>query len=410
MTDPEAPSAPSPGSALPESQARMAALGYRRSPGVPAGQAAALADRVLVYLRPDKVSTVLPYLDTGRSGMIMAGANPAAGMKVLKDARAGFPRLIDPACYEDYTATVQVPFRLPAGELYQPTLEEVLDRQIRAGVTVALTPTGYIPAGATHVLKAAVRQFRQLERDDALFVAPLDVSLLGGPYIRRTAAILADVGRPVALVLGRQFDPLEQSKEIIPNLRALAGDVQLIPIRTDFNAFDLVAHGALAAAIGTGGKLRHTVDPTERPMSYRPRKGQPPDQSPSVLVPELACWLRGSTIDNLYGARPTLAPRCDCPRCNGRRLTGFLRREHQDDAIAHAVAVWSRWAADLLDQDTVRGRAEYWRNLCRGAVGAHKVISQQLGLDESEYLKPQEPLNVWAQLPAWPAVISPASR
>lgn len=389
---------------------KIAALGDRRSPDVPAGKAAALANRVLVYLRPEKAGTVLPYLDSSRSGMIMAGANMSTGMKVLGEAQPNFPWMIDPACYETYTATAQTPFMLPSDELYQPTLAQTLDRQLRLGATVALTPTGYIPAGATDILRAAVRQFRQLERDDAIFVAPLDVSLLDGPYIRRTTAILADLGRPVALVLGRQFDPLEQSKRIVPNLRAMAADVQLMPTRTDFNAMDLVAHGAFAAAIGTGGKLRHTVDPTERPMSYRRRKGQPPDQSPSVLVPELACWLRGSTIDDLFGARPTLAPRCDCRRCSGRRLTGFLRREHQDHAIAHAVAVWSRWAADLLDQDTMRGRAEYWRNLCRGAVNAHSIISQQLGLDPSDYLKPQEPVTVWADLPAWPAAITTSSR
>ena len=28
----------------------------------------------------------------------------------------------------------------------------------------------------------------------------------------------------------------------------------------------------------------------------------------------------------------------------------------------------------------------------------------------SEYLEPQEPLTVWAELPAWPAVISAARR
>jgi hypothetical protein len=401
---------PGPADAPSELQAQMAALGDRRCPGAPAGPAAALADRVLVYLRPDKAGTVLPYLSTSRSGMIFSGANPEAAMAVLQEAGAGFPRLIDPAGYESYTATAHAPFRLPAGGLYQPTLAEVLDRQLALGVTAALTPTGYIPAGGTDVLRAAARQFRQLGRDDAIFVAPLDISLLDKPYFPRTRAILADLGRPVALVLGRQFDPLGQSSTIIPNLRTLAAGVQLMPVRTDFNALDLLAHGAFAGAIGTGGKLRHTVDPTERPMSYRPPKGQPPDQSPSVLVPELACWLRGSKISNLFGARPTLAPRCDCRRCDSRRLTGFLRREHQDHAIAHAVAVWSRWAADMLDQDTMRGRAEYWRNLCRDAVRAHEVISQQLGLDPSEYLEPQEPLTVWAELPAWPAVISAARR
>ena len=98
-------------------QARMAALGDRRSPSIPAGAAAALADRVLVYLRPDKAAMIMPYLDHHRSGMIMAGANPGAALDVLEEAGADFPRLIDPACYEKYTATAQAPFGLPADGL-----------------------------------------------------------------------------------------------------------------------------------------------------------------------------------------------------------------------------------------------------------------------------------------------------
>ena len=45
---------PVPDDALPGLRARMAALGGRRSPAVPAGPAAVLAGRVLVYLRPGK--------------------------------------------------------------------------------------------------------------------------------------------------------------------------------------------------------------------------------------------------------------------------------------------------------------------------------------------------------------------
>ena len=140
-----------------------------------------------------------------------------------------------------------------------------------------------------------------------------------------------------------------------------------MPVRTDFNGLDLVAHGAFAAAIGTGGS---SGTPLTRPRGRWPSalEGSRRDPSPSVLVPELASWFKGSKISKLFGARPTLAPRCDCPVCGGQRLTRFLRREDQDDAIAHAVAVWSRWAADLLDQPTMRDRAEYWQNLCSDAV------------------------------------------
>ena len=342
--------------------------------------------------------------------MIMAGANPAVAMEFLREAGAEFPRLIDPACYETYTATAAAPFALPCGELDQPTLAEALDRQLRAGATVALTPTGYVPAGATDVLRAAARQFAQLERDDAIFVAPLDVSLLDGPYIARTTAILAGLGRPVILVLGRQFDPLGQSSKIIPNLRVLAAEVPLMPpapISTPWT-WSPTAPSAPRSAPAAGSGTPSTP-PSGRCPTVPPRVSRPTSR-PASWCPSWPAGCAAARSADLFGARPTLAPRCDCRRCGGRRLTGFLRREHQDHAIAHAVAVWSRWAADLLDQDTLRGRAEYWRNLCLDAVGAHAVISAQLGLDERDFLKPQAPLTVWAELPAWPAVISAARR
>lgn len=396
-----------PGSSAPTAlQARWAVLGDRVVPPAPAGRAVALANRILVYLRPGKVAAVLPYLDTHHSGMILSGARPGKGLQELENVPADVPRLIDPACYVDYTATCEAPCLLPADRLGPASLHDVIDDQLQAGVTVALTPTGFIPAGRTDILRAAARQFRQLGRDDVIFVAPLDVSLVDRAYIRTTTAILASLGSPVALILGRQFDPLDQSKRIIPNLRELAATIPLMPVRTDFNGFDLPAHGAFAAAIGTGGSVRHTVDPTQQPLAFR-RKGERPDPAPSVLVPELASWFKGSKIAKLFGARPRIAPRCDCPVCGGQRLTRFLRREDQDDAIAHAVAVWSRWAADLLGQPTMRGRAVYWQNLCSGAVANHAVFRSQLNLMDG--LQPQGPLGVWASQPAWPAESTPAT-
>jgi len=395
-------------SAPPASQARWAALADCPSPPAPAGRAAGLANRILVYLRPGKVATVLPHLDTGHSGLILAGASPGKGLQELEGTGPGVPRLIDPACHEKYTATCDAPFLLPKGQLHAPSLDDVLDDQLRAGVTVALTPTGYIPAGRTDILRAAARQFSQLGRDDVIFVAPLDVSLVDRAYIKTTTAILASLDNPIALILGRQFDPLDQSKRIIPNLRELAATVPLMPVRTDFNGFDLAAHGAFAAAIGTGGSLRHAVDPQERPMAFR-RKGEPADPAPSVLFPELASWFKGSKIAKLFGARPHAAPRCYCPVCQGQRLTRFLKREDQDDAIAHGVEVWSGWAADLLDQPTVRDRAVYWRNLCCGAVATHAVFRMQLKIMDARTLQPQGPLGVWATQPAWPAESTPAT-
>ncbi|WP_395107596.1 hypothetical protein [Actinomadura sp. SCN-SB] len=386
-------------------------LGGLESPPTPSGAASTLVNRMMVYLRPgqnlDKLHAVLPHVDTGRSGLVLSGANAGKAMRFLCDIGFDAPVLMDPACYDDrgkYTATCEAPFQIPDGRIEGSSLEDLLDEQLRMGASAALTPTGYIPGGGIDILKAAARIARDL-RKEAIFVVPLDASLLARDRFRRTAAVLEDVARPIALILGGQFDPLDQSKQIIPNLRSLAATVPLMAIRTDFNAFDLLAHGAFAGAIGTGGSVRHTVDPAEKPRSYH-RRGQEQDQSPSVLVPELACWLRGSKINSFFGARPTIVPRCDCRVCRGQRLSRFLRREHQNEAIAHAVAVWSRWACDMLQAPSMRRRAEYWRNLCQGALDAHTVFLQQMR--RMDGLEPQSALKIWASLPAWPVELGSA--
>jgi hypothetical protein len=376
---------------------RQAALASLPSPPLPPGPPGLLGNRIMVYLRPGKIGAVLPYIATSHSGMVLAGSGAGQALQDLQDRGVQFPVLIDPAAYETVRATCQTPFSLPGAGGLAATLDDFLTGQIQAGATAALSPTRFIPAGATDVLKAAVTQFSQLRRTDSVLVAPLDISLLGKAYFQHTAAILAAARGPVALVLGGQGDPLTHSRQIIPNLRLLAADVPLLPIRTDFNGMDLVAHGAIAAAIGTGGRIRHTVDPAEKQKAFVR------DQSPSVLVPELASFLKGSKLAELFGARPNIAPRCDCPVCGGQRLTRFLRREDQDEAIAHAVAVWSRWAGDLLTAATIRDRAQYWQNLCTGAVAHHGLFLQLL--QRLDGLTPQEPLKRWAAEPAWSASV-----
>ena len=371
-----------------------AALADLPEPPLPIGMPAQLANRALVYLRPDKIPAVWPYVHSTWSGLILAGDHTSKAMRVLQGAGATFPVLIDPEGYKDHTATCQEPFRLPdENGLTTAALSDVLDAQIQAGATAALTPTGYIPAAATDVLKAALAEFARLDRTDSIFVAPLDISLLGRGYIDQTTAILAGSGRPVALVLGSQGNPLDHSKAIIPNLRRMASCVPLIPIRTDFNGLDLLAHGAVFTAIGTGGSVRHIVDPAEKPRAFNM------DPSPSVLWPELMTYFKGSKINELFGARPRLAPRCDCAACGGQRITRFLLREHQSEAIAHGVATWSFRAGQMLSAPTLLARAEYWKNLCGGAIAHHQLFRDLLR--RLDGLPPQPSLQCWATLPAW---------
>ncbi|MDQ3403891.1 MAG: hypothetical protein M3548_10915 [Actinomycetota bacterium] len=369
----------------------------------PGGRYDAIVDRALVYARPDQVPAVLPYLSDDRGGLVLAGARALTRVRMLREKGYDDPILIDPASYEKRYATPEQPFILPTGQLEPTPLNDLLDQQRLAGATLAPTPTGYIRAGDVESLRAAVRQVVELGRDDHILVAPLDVSLVDRAFYTQTRAILAAARCPVALVLGKQFDPLDQAPtRLIPNLRDLAASIPLMPIRTDFNALDLLAHGAIAGAIGTGGSVRHTVDPAERPKSFNGNK----DQSPSVLFPELASWWRGSKISKLYGARPAQETRCFCPVCGGQRLTRFQRRSDQNESMAHAIVVWSGWAGDLLAAPTMLGRAQYWRTFCSGALRYHGMIPEQLG--QMEPLKPQHSLKQWATMPIWPVTV-PAS-
>ncbi len=383
--------------ALPAELAQqLQTLGAQPRPAAPPGAVGVLADRVLAYAGPQHVASVLPVLSGTGSGLVVAGLRPGKPMPRAADFDYDGPIVLDPDAYGYHRATRDQPFLLPrdgfAGT--NPNLGDVLDAQLRAGYAMACTPTGYIGAGDTAALHAAAQQVKALNRTDTLFVVALEVSLLDRTFFDQTRAILQDAGCPVALVLGvKQGDPLAHSKRIIPNLRLLAATVPLMPMRTDFNALDLMAHGAFAAAIGTGGSVRHAVHPPRKPMAFVR------DASPSVLVPELMCWWKGSKIAMLCGAAPSRSPRCSCDVCQNQPLTRFKYKEDQPEAIAHAATAWQNIAAGMLAQATMRERAEYWRNICKGAVDEHQMLANRVR--RVDPLPVQKPLEQWAELPAW---------
>ncbi|MDI5979853.1 hypothetical protein [Amycolatopsis magusensis] len=384
-------------SASPSGDARsvVAQLADHASPRRPDGTVGVLLNRMMVYARPNQVPNLQEHTNLERSGFVLAGANTKGRMRLLEETGYDGVVLVDPAAYEKRLATPEAPFWTPENQMLPMTLDEVLNQQLVAGATAAITPTKFIRAGDTDSLKAAARQVKALGRNDVIFAVPFDVSLLDRRYIRQVTAILVDVGSPVGLVLGGQLDPLSHAaSRIIQNLRLLAATVDLFPMRTDFNAFDLVAHGAFAGAIGTGGKVRHAVEPPQ-PSKFLVR-----DQSPSVLVPELMCWWKGSKLGKLFGARESLIPRCPCAVCGSRRLSRLYRRADGNEAMAHAVATWSGYAADMLEAPTMRMRAQYWKNICAAAVNNHEMFAKQL--KRPKPIKPQAPLKVWADLPLWP--------
>lgn len=370
-------------------------------PRRPAGTPGTLTDRVLVQTSAGaQLEAVLPYVDQAQGGLVL-GRGRMTNRANLRQLITGLPErgfnapvVFDPEGYRHHVATTQAPFHLLHEGMFTETLEENLSSQRALGVDVAQTPTGLIRANNVDALEAAAAEIDRLSRDDFMVTAPLDVTILDNPTLTdRVRRIFNGMRAPISLLLACQFDPFDTNAEArITALRSLAaGPAYLAPMRTDFNAFDLLCHGSFTAAIGSGGSMRHATDPDERPRAFDPE-----DQSPSVLYERLACWWRGSKIAREHGRMP--APGCDCDPCDNRRISRFLSRDDSDDARAHGMLIWQRWSKLILDKPTFGERAAFWKTFCQGRVSEYDVLSGQLR--RAKTLQPRAALKAWAQLPA----------
>jgi hypothetical protein len=357
---------------------------------VPAGRARLLANRVLVHARPRGISGLISAVDQHHSGIILCGDEPGRGLKRCREA--GFKGIlaIDPRGYEDGLATPEAPFTLsPDDQLFQPSLEQVLNDQREAGADVALTPTRFIAAGDAASLKAAARTAASLSRDDTIFSVPISIAWLNSTYIGQLIAVLARVPMPKGLFLGAQLDPLDNVKEAVASMRRLCAEAGSVAVfRTDFEAFDASAYGAFSASIGTGGTLRHIIPPDETARSIVQS-----DKSPSVLVPDLIHFFKGGTLAKRFAN--STAPGCGCAVCRGRRIDTFLGQGDSAAAHLHNIRVWMEWLPDLFGNAAVADRAQRWQGRCDAAVANHNIYNSQLGLRNA--FKPPHALTIWAE-------------
>jgi hypothetical protein len=355
-----------------------------------------LLDRVLLHTRAKALrGNSSPQPPQRDSGLVLGGQNSLTETVAQAWARSGETVLIDPARYQTDFATAEHPFHLPSelpDQLELLSQDRTLAGYLRcqraiSGSPLALTPTGYLARGAQEAVKTAVRQVRyETDEDTTVLTLPLDRQ-----WLTNEAALdflIAEL-RPVvalkALVLGADRNPLER----VGTARALRLLLSEVPgtalIRTDLAGLDAVAHDAVFAAIGTRSSLRHA-----RP----PRKGGfPPSGRPAyVLHPRLMRFIRNSSLTEKYGARR--APACDCTYCQGLPLTRFEDTERgATEAELHNTAVWTPWAARILEQPPGSRRQAVWRHLCQQALADYGELNRQLGY---EAFTADAALETWA--------------
>ncbi|MCX4856619.1 hypothetical protein [Streptomyces canus] len=358
-----------------------------------------LQGRVLLHENANFIPQLRSPLNGDLGGIVMTGE--MAGERAFHLRASGYngPLLIDTAAYTTHTATEAEPFLLDGDDLFA-TVDTELQMQKARGVSAALTPTGYIPPGASKALKAVMEQSKHIERADTIVHLPINTAWLTDEYVSQLIAVCERIPHPKALTLFRQFDPMKQAKEVPANLRRVVSerpDVALL--RSDLAALDALAHGALFSGIGADSARRHSIPPGEKPQVSKENQGGP--QYPSVLLPSLMCFKGARSLDRIYMNDPPMT--CTCDVCDGSGLdrfydaSGEVRRESED----HNISSWSTWVIEIVNREPGLERKTWWRDRCAAAVDQYALENQRLGLSANAKAGFQvpAPLRAWATLP-----------
>jgi hypothetical protein len=309
----------------------------------------ALRDRVLVAVNAaDAIQTAASIAATSESGLVVVDKVASRLVPQLKHVYGSTLTIAtDPARYMHYRSTVDRPMDLPA-ILDGPamSLSEYMHAQLSNGQDIAFMPAGRVCDQT--VLKAVVAAANEIDAPNVVLPVAVPGKMLKKRCRVDTIAALAQSRHQVALLVTGQFDPFA-NQDVAAGLRAIADSLQIFMHRTDFAAFEAIAHGGVGGSIGWCTKLRHAV-PGRKPAKTRK---EPPDRSPVVLVPEIDSFRHTAIIEPWF--RNTAPPTCLTSGCCGRNLS-LLRDKPADHAVAceHNVRSWMPIAETLLAQPLSR--------------------------------------------------------
>ncbi|WP_446044712.1 hypothetical protein [Streptomyces olivaceus] len=347
---------------------------------------AAVAGRVLLQVGSRREARIRPWIDAAASGLVLTGKGALAKAVRLREAGFAAPLLVDEARYQAEYATVQAPFPgLEDGpaSLFGNQLEELMTAQL-AFADAALTPTGYVAAGAAAALEAAAAQVRRLGDPRVVFCAPVDAGWLYPGALEQLAEVLRSVPGPVAVLVGGRPEPQAAAA-------GLARLLQLVPgagaLRGGMGAFGVLGLGAGFSAFGVDSSMRQVLPP-----DAQSRSGGGPG-SPSVLFAELMNFYLGLTLAGRFNGQ---APPCMCDCCQGEPLDRFLDMSQQVPAAGHNACVLTGWARQSHALDAL-DRGAWWRSMCRSALERYPLWSQRIRHEQGFAVGADLP--VWAHLP-----------
>lgn len=201
-------------------------------------------------------------------------------------------------------------------------------------------------------------------------------------------ALINEQDKPVAVILEHKDDPCGAAGVVDGLIHLLHGaNVPILFLRTDTSALGAIAHGAVAAGVGTHSGLRHNF-----PIPLKP--GGSPERL-AFVVPDLLTYVQADRFAKAYLLSPTLPMwQCACWLCRGRNLD-WIRASHHafTAAFQHSVTVIAEFGAQLQNRAVTTHPIQAWDDMVTTAQAAHGAASNPSGSPWA----PQEFLAHWHQ-------------
>lgn len=363
-----------------------------RQPQPQSAPLAVLAPRRLapgdIFAYAGKCASLKQYrtVATAAGAVVLRGRDAKIATK-LRQSNFDGPLLIDPAVYE---LSAHDPRAHHASLFDERPGSYWIDVQAEKQVAAYLSPSSFVPEADIGALRRVLTEGRSWcaaamtyrYHAPAFVVLPVHRSWLTD-YADRLAAEITRSAVPVALIPSGQHDPMGTKPAVRGLVRLLRTVPNIALLRTDLAGVGALAHGAVAAAIGTSTTVRHFVPPG------RPAGGNLQDRTPRVLVEPLLTWVTGSLLAQYVRDGGML--NCECAVCYGRSLRRFGVEDPAvtAEAMAHSILVW-RTVADTVLGAAPQRRAVVWGMRCQYAVDKHhelKARSKVALVDPPPYLR-----------------------
>lgn len=316
----------------------------RRGPRT--GGLAGLADVLLVQCGRDDLDLV----DASRpgTGVVVCGAASLDGAREVLGTEFAGPVLADRRRYSGRR-------RLPATE---PISARWIDQQRDAGLTVALTDSGYVAQGDLHGVVNILTTTAGLG-PDVVAVLPVHAAWLQADLPRLIGEINAH-GAAIALIVEHRADPFSVAATVHGLVRLLRTvTVPVVQLCTDVSGIGAIAFGATAAAVGVRSSLRHLYPSTGGGHNRGVEAVLFEPGLAFVHVDKLARGVAAMPSDPMW--------QCQCGTCLGRRMDWLLFAS-QYEQRCHSIELLTDWR-DHLVQGGPPGpdRQQSWRAACRSA-------------------------------------------